>query len=62
MSVTKPQHSILVYGGLYRWRENSFPFFLYQKLKEIFIRYSISTLLHSFIILTASKDRLISKI
>jgi hypothetical protein len=45
----------IIHGGLYRWRENSFPFFLYQKLKEIFIRYSR-------IILTASKDMLISKI
>jgi hypothetical protein len=43
------------HGVLYRWRGNSFPFFLYQKLKEILIRYSR-------IILTASKDRLISKI
>ena len=45
----------LDHGGLYRWRENSFPFFLYQKLKKILIRYSR-------IILTASKVRLISKI
>ena len=28
------------HGGLYRWRENSLPFFLYQKLKEILTRYS----------------------
>ena len=45
----------LSHGGLYRWRGNSFPFFVYHKLKEILIRYSR-------IILTASKDRLISKI
>ena len=43
------------HGGLYRWRGNLFPFLLYQKLKEILIRYSR-------IILTASKRRLISKI
>ena len=30
----------LVHGGLYRWRENSLAFFLYQKLKEILTRYS----------------------
>ena len=30
----------LSHGGLYRWRENSFPIF-YQKLKEILIRYII---------------------
>ena len=41
-------------GRLYRWTENSFTFFLYQKQKEILIRYSR-------IILTASKDKLISK-
>ena len=46
---------IILHGGLYRWRENSLPFFLYQKLKEILTRYSRT-------ILTASKDRLISKI
>ena len=38
--------SVLCHGGLYRWKE---------KLKEILIRYSR-------IIITASKDRLISKI
>ena len=27
------------HGGLYRWRENSLPFFLHQKLKEILTRY-----------------------
>ena len=43
------------HGGLYRWRGNSFPFFVHQKLKEILIRYIR-------IILKASKDRLISKI
>ena len=46
---------MLSHGGLYRWRENSFSFFLYQKLKEILVRYIR-------IILTASKDRSISKI
>ena len=30
--------SDLLHGGLYRWRENSLPFFLYQKLKEILTR------------------------
>ena len=40
---------------LYRWRGNSFPFFSYQKLKEILIRYRR-------INLKDSKDRLISKI
>jgi hypothetical protein len=45
----------IMHGGLYRWRGNSFPFFVNQKLKEILIRYSR-------IILPASKDRLISKI
>ena len=25
----------IVHGGLYRWRENSLPIFLFQKLKEI---------------------------
>ena len=29
-----------IHGGLYRWRENSLPFFLFQKLKEIFTWYS----------------------
>ena len=43
------------HGGLYRWRENSLPFLLYQKLKEILTRYSRT-------ILEASKDWLISKI
>ena len=47
--------SILLHGGLYRWRENSFLFFLYQKLKEILTGYSRT-------ILTASKNWLISKI
>ena len=27
----------IYHGGLYRWRGNSFPFFVYQKLKEILI-------------------------
>ena len=45
----------LVHGGLYRWRENSLAFLLYQKLKEILTRYSRT-------ISTASKDWLISKI
>ena len=49
------QYGHSVHGRLYRWTENSFPFFLYQKLKEILIRYIR-------IILKASKDRLISKI
>ena len=46
---------MLMHGGLYWWRTNSFPFFVRQKLKEILIWYSR-------IILPASKDRLISKI
>ena len=28
------------HGGLYRWRENSLPIFLFQKLKEILTWYS----------------------
>ena len=48
-----PSTSVSIHGGLYRWK-NSFPFFKNQKLKEILIKYSK-------IILTASKDRLISK-
>ena len=28
------------HGGLYRWKGNSFPFFVHQKLKDILIRYS----------------------
>ena len=28
------------HGGLYRWRENSLPIFLFQKLKEILTLYS----------------------
>ena len=52
---TKQNYCNLTHGGLYRWRGNSFPFFVYQKLKEILIRYRR-------IILPASKDRLISKI
>ena len=48
------RNCIFNHGGLYRWRENSFPFFLYLKLIEILIRYSTITL-------TASKDRLTSK-
>ena len=48
-------HNILGHGGLYRWRENSLPFFLYQKLKEILTKYSRT-------ILTSSKNWLISKI
>ena len=48
-------HCLLSHGGLYRWRENSLPFFLNQKLKEISTRYKRT-------ILTASKVRKISKI
>ena len=40
---------------IYRWRGNSFSFFVHQKLKEILIWYGR-------IILPASKDRLICKI
>ena len=29
----------IIHGGLYRSKGNSFPFFVYQKLKEILIRY-----------------------
>ena len=29
-----------IHGGLYRWRENSLPIFLFQKLKEILTWYS----------------------
>ena len=43
------------HGGLYRWRENSLPIFLFQKLKEILTRYSRT-------ILTSSKHWSISKI
>ena len=32
-------HDTIAHGGLYRWRENSLPSFLYQKLKEILTRY-----------------------
>ena len=28
------------HGGLYRWRENSLPIFLFQELKEILTWYS----------------------
>ena len=39
--IEKPQTSnVLIHGGLHRWRENSLPFFLYQKLKEILTRFS----------------------
>ena len=33
-----------MHGGLYRWRENSLPIFLFQKLKEILTRYSRTSL------------------
>ena len=46
---------ILHHGGLYRWRENSLPIFLFRKLKEILTRYSRT-------ISKASKNWLISKI
>ena len=39
-------HSIS-HGGLYRWRENSLPIFLFQKLKEILTRYSRTILTDS---------------
>ena len=29
-----------IHGGLYRWRENTLPIFLFQKLKEILTLYS----------------------
>ena len=32
------EKTYLNHGGLYRWRENSLPLFLYQKLKEILTR------------------------
>ena len=32
------------HGGLYRWRENSLPFFYIKKLKEILTRYSRTNL------------------
>ena len=41
--------TIPIHGGLYRWRENSLPIFLFQKLKEILTRYSRT-------ILTPSKN------
>ena len=34
------EKKMLSHGGLYRWRENSLPIFIFQKLKEILTWYS----------------------
>ena len=49
LSILLHYHSWVIHGDLYRWRGNSLPIFLFQKLKEILTRYSRT-------ILTASKN------
>ena len=52
-SMGRQNQAGISHGGLYRWRENSLPIFLFQKLKENLTRYSRT-------MLTASKNLLIN--
>ena len=38
----------LSHGGLYRWRENLLPIFLFQKLKEILTWYSLISIRQNY--------------